>query len=267
MSAVLINLPIVILWNEVCLLNKLSEQSYWDKHWVDETKTANEEYLFNSFLLQYLPSQGTYFEIGCAPGKTMVNFAKNFGYQVSGVDFSSLEITRETLRQNGIHDAAVYDADFTTFQLEEKFDVVSSYGFIEHFDDYNAIIKKQASFVKEGGHIVVQLPNIRYFNYCLYRIFDPDLIKIHNPNAMRPDAIRGPLLELGCFEILYCNYYFTCFLYFDSNNPEISQRPFRKAVFKLSKQLLSTIGLGNIPNKWFSPYIILVAKRDKGTKE
>lgn len=52
-------------------MNKLSEQSYWDKHWVDETKTANEEYLFNSFLRQYLPSQGTYFEIGCAPSSTL----------------------------------------------------------------------------------------------------------------------------------------------------------------------------------------------------
>ena len=247
-------------------MDNLSDKQFWDDEWKQEVRSNEEKYInnyyLNPLLKKFLPIGGkTYFEIGCAPGTTLVNFAKNFHYRVSGIDFSSRNITSATLNRHNVTDYELYDDDFLNFQTEQTYGVVASYGFVEHFVDYHSIIAKQASLVEPDGYLVVEVPNIRYFNYFLFSLFDPSLIKLHNLKVMDRKEISQVIRENEEFDLLFCNYYKSCFLFFNSDNPELSSRPILKKCFNGLRKLFQMLGLENIPNKFFSPYLILIAKR------
>lgn len=241
------------------IVEVLSEKAFWNDYWVQETKGDPDEYIFNGLFQQYLPYGGSYLEIGCAPGSTMVNFHRNFGYTVTGIDYSSVDIVRQTMTLHGVSTARVIEADFTTLELQEQFDVVGSYGFVEHFVDYPDIIRRHSRLVKPGGYLVIELPNIRYFNWLMYRIVDPKLLSIHNLDVMDPVKLKRPIED--DFDILFCNYYKTCFLFFDSNNPQVSQYPWRRRMLKMTQRIFEKLRIDNLPNRVFSPYIILIAKK------
>lgn len=90
-------------------------------------------------------------EIGCAGGKQLVYFNKEFGYEPYGVDYSEegCRIARENLRLNDISGQIicedVFDASF-----EQEFDIVYSMGLIEHFFDPDKIIDKHIELLKPG---------------------------------------------------------------------------------------------------------------------
>lgn len=244
------------------LINKLSEKEYWDQHWNEEKKIGNPtQYIFNDLLKEYLPYGGTYLEIGCTPGTTMVNFHKTFGYSVSGIDYSQADTVRKTLEKYNVVNGQVIDSDFTTMSVFDQFDVVASYGFLEHFENYSEIVGKQAEFVKPGGYLVIEVPNLRYFYWLMYRIFDPELLRIHNLKIMSPSALSDPIRRSSEFEILFNNYYFTNFFFLDANNPVIANRLFiRKNLFFIRK-IMKVMKLDNIPNRFFSPYLIIIARK------
>ncbi len=248
-------------------MRKLSDKQFWDEVWINEKRaTAGdipENYLFNPLLRKYLPQGGTFLEIGSAPGTFLANFAKHFQYRVSGIDYSSVPIIKETLEHYGIADYDLYEADFTEFETDKKFDVVASFGFVEHFVEYDAIIAKQASFVDDNGYLVVELPNIRYFNYLLFRMFNPELLKIHNYQIMDDRELKKSVEALQDFTLLHCDYYKSCFLFFNEQNAEIAKRPLLRKIFVGLRWLLQKLGLENIPNRFFSPYLILIARKIK----
>ncbi len=238
----------------------LSDQSFWDKYWNEEQRQGDPtDFIFNDLLKRYLPRGGSYFEVGCAPGTVMINFHRTFQYTVAGVDFSHVESTRNTLASHGI-EAAVIDADFTTMPIDRQFDVVASWGFVEHFSNAGDIIKKQAQFVKPGGFLVVEVPNLTYFNGLIYRIFDKPLLDKHNRAIMHPAALSGPI-PADEFDIVFCNFYSTNFLFFNFNNPAVASMRALKAFVRSAKFLFKLLRLDNIPNRFFSPYLILIAQR------
>lgn len=260
-------------------LDKLSLQQYWDEEWrkwqetwKGEENYSNEEksiqgYYFNTLFKKYLPhGEKTYLEIGCAPGSIMVNFAKNFRYRVSGIDYSSGEVVRNTLKRHKIMDYDLIEQDFLDFETVQKFDVVASFGFVEHFEDYNYVIAKQASLVKQDGFLIVQVPNIRYFNYLLFRLFFPHSIKMHNLKVMDLKEISYSILKNNEFDVLFCNYYKSCFIFFNTENSQLSSHPLLKKWLRRLKTMIEFLHLDNIANKFFSPYIIMIAKKVKAAE-
>lgn len=242
---------------------KLSEKTFWDGYWDKEKKTGDPtDYLFNELLINYLPYGGTYLEIGCTPGTTLVNFYKTFGYSVTGMDYSQVDTVRRTLQRYDVRTGKVIESDFTTTPVFDQFDVVASFGFVEHFENYAEIVCKQAEFVKPGGYLVVEIPNLRYFNWLLYRIFDRDLLDIHNLKIMSPSALSMPIQSTGEYTIRFCNYYFTNLLFFNANNPVIARYPLIKRTVFVLRKLMRAMRIDNLPNKLFSPYIILIAQKN-----
>lgn len=238
----------------------LSPKGFWDAEW----QAKERDYLnlvAADILRKYLPGGRplTYFEVGCAPGSVMCFFAKVMGYKVAGIDFSSPEVTRRYLASHGVDDYRLYVGDFTTTEIQERFDVVGSFGFIEHFTNYREIIDRHARLVNGEGYLVLQLPNLRYFNWFIYRLLNPALLALHNLEVMNVRRLRASVKEE--FTILFCGYYKTCFLSFRDDNPEMDKHPALKSVFLLLKGLMKRLGLENRPSRFFSPYMILIATR------
>ncbi len=190
--------------------------SYWEKAW--DRSMAPENYItqnspFLPFLSQYLPPAGPnrpvdFLEIGCYPGRYLYLFAKNFGYRVSGVDF--VPQTKEIpawLAALGV-EAGVTCTDFLAFQPPQPYDVVASFGFIEHFPHWEEVLDRHVALLKPGGTLLIECPNFRYGQYWLRWFLNPQFIEGHYLDAMDLPKWHKALEERG-LEILYCNYFQT----------------------------------------------------------
>ena len=243
--------------------DRLTEAAHWEQYWQSERKAHPDSYIFDPILRPLLPRGGDYFEIGCTPGKTMVYFARNYGYRVCGIDYVGTELVHDTMRRWGIEEYEVVAADFLEhrFPQERLFDVVGSYGFIEHFSDVEDVLLRQAAYVKPGGYLVVEVPNLRGFNALLYRIFLPEELRGSNLAAMRPEAITGPLVANG-FQIVHGRYFGTCFLQFDEQNGFLASRPWLLGLVRAMKRLLAAVRLDNVPSAFLSPYLVVIARKE-----
>lgn len=151
-------------------------------------------------------------EIGSAPGSHLVRLHKDMGFMPYGIEYSDsgAELNRRNFKENGIDPNSVIHADFFSEeflnQYRESFDVVISRGFIEHFTDVNGVIDNHLKLVKNGGRIVVIIPNFRGVNGILLRLFQKNILLLHNTDIMAI-AEFARLFENKQLEKQYCSYY------------------------------------------------------------
>ncbi|QRF24480.1 class I SAM-dependent methyltransferase [Alicyclobacillus sp. TC] len=242
-------------------MERLSEKKFWDAYWQQETRSDFQKHIFSDIFQHYLPKNASYFEIGCAPGTNLVYFANQFGYRVSGIDYSNIEQVGKLLKHHGIVPEELSGEDFFSYTPKRQYDVVTSFGFVEHFQNTQDVIERHMQLVAPQGWLVIEVPNIRYFNFLLYRILNPSLLAIHNPKAMNLQALQAPIKESNNFEIVFSGYYKSCFLYFNPDNAELVKHSLRRKLFLGLRSLTTTLGLENYPNRFFSPYLFVIAKR------
>jgi ubiquinone/menaquinone biosynthesis C-methylase UbiE len=102
----------------------------------------------------------TLLEVGCAPGDWLVMFAREFGLQVTGLDFAPLgcERAREKLSYFGV-DGRVIEADFLQWEpAGELFDMIFFQGSLEHFPDCQAGLERAKRALRPNGLILAQIP-------------------------------------------------------------------------------------------------------------
>lgn len=130
-------------------------------------------------------------EIGCAPGSFLVSYNKRYGYNPWGIDYSSEGVTRtqRTFKSSGLNPDQIEVADFFSDEVSSKyansFDIVTSHGFIEHFDNVADVINRHIQLLKKGGLLVITIPNLRGFNYLRARMSSPEKLAMHNLSIMK----------------------------------------------------------------------------------
>lgn len=162
------------------------------------------------FLKRFVPSteSGECFEIGSFPGSNLPALA-SLGYSLNGVDISDrneFELS-SLLKSKGYKVGKFYSADIFKFKIDKKFDLVCSFGFVEHFENYLDVIKIHTQFVKEGGLLIITAPNYRgWVQYLVHSTLDRSNLKIHNIKSMRPKK-WAKFLEAEGFEIIFQGYF------------------------------------------------------------
>ncbi len=231
---------------------------HWDSVWHGR---APQRYTMptlelHPLLKRLLPSGPTvsFLEIGCVPGNHMVYFAKEFGYRVSGVDYSDeIELARATCRLNGV-ESAIWHADVFSIQFPEQFDVVFSTGFLEHFPDWERAVDVHLRWIADNGYLVAAVPNVHGIHKFLFRRLHPANYAVHCLDILeRPQSLRR-YIEKTC-TILYFGYWTTWRAFY--RLPLVLDIPSR-----LLRKVLQWTGLANIPNRTFSPYLWVVAKKN-----
>ena len=145
-------------------------------------------------------------EIGCAPGKHMAYLAKVRQAQVSGLDYSEpgIAFSKELFSRLGLKGQFHCENALATTFPENAFDIVYSLGVIEHFDDPRPIIEKHLLLAKDGGLVLITVPNYAGFYGSLQRYFDPENLKIHNLDVMNCEALAAlPPRHLTCEVVTY----------------------------------------------------------------
>jgi 2-polyprenyl-3-methyl-5-hydroxy-6-metoxy-1,4-benzoquinol methylase len=145
------------------------------------------------FLKRHLRPGFTYLEIGCAPGGMLAWAAATLKVEVSGLDYSQTgtKAAIALFRALGLKgDIRCEDAFNHTFS-EGSFDVVTSFGVIEHFDDPRAIIRQHVLLVRAGGKALISVPNYGGVYGRLQKRFDPENLKLHNLDVMDLTTLRS----------------------------------------------------------------------------
>jgi cyclopropane fatty-acyl-phospholipid synthase-like methyltransferase len=240
-------------------MSDVAGKDYWNAVWEKLPPVqpyAGPVYEQHPVLAEFLSHTGggEAIEIGCGSGNYMIYIAKEFGYRISGLDYSNnMEYVRANLEFNGIHNAELFNIDFFDFQPAKKYDLVLSGGFVEHFDDHEAVIRKHGELARTGGLVVVIVPNLTHIHWLLCSIFDPQTIKVHRFPLMRKKILRDTLEKVG-LEVIHCDYHRTFRPTYRLPLPiDFCSRVIQKG--------LAATRLDGIGNSLASPYLISVSRK------
>jgi hypothetical protein len=147
-----------------------------------------------------------FLELGAAPGNYTVALCHDRDWKAAGIDYSDdAEMYRRTLEAFG-KKADLYNFDFLAESIDRKFDIVGSVGLIEHFrgKTLDDVLMLHDHYLRDGGYIVISLPNFTGFQYFWHYVLDrPDLAN-HNVDAMRKESF-DIFANLG-YETIYLDY-------------------------------------------------------------
>lgn len=246
-----------------------TDRAFWQEAW--EISGSAQRYLtmptgFEPMFARYFSRADKarpvdFLEIGCFPGRFLYHFAKEFDFRVHGLDFvpQAADIPG-WLAALGV-EARVTVADFFLFKPERGYDVVASFGFVEHFADWPEVLDRHLALLNPGGTLLLEFPNFRYGQYFLRRWLNPAVLNGHFLETMDPGK-WGQALKARGLNILYCGYYQT-FRFWGGLAGQGWARLLRKCLMepvRFAQKVISKLHI-DYPNRYFSPYIFIVARR------
>ncbi|MEX0917672.1 MAG: class I SAM-dependent methyltransferase [Candidatus Paceibacterota bacterium] len=243
--------------------NEITSKEYWQQTGVLNSQERDVPppiaTLFKKILKKNEYDGAIALEIGCAPGTFLAYICKEFNYQPEGVDYANgaSEITNHTLRKAGLPRAIIHEEDFFTWKPSRQYDLVSSFGFVEHFHDLSIGVNKHVDLLKNGGTLVLEVPNFTNGQYVLHNWLDRDNLVRCNLKAMHISFLED-IVKQHNLDVKYLGYVGGIFdFWWENEHPNIFQ--------KLAKLLLKPIAyIGRripIQNRLFSPFIVLIAEK------
>jgi SAM-dependent methyltransferase len=239
---------------------RLVEKEYWEQVAADAGNYIGYQLPFHDLFMKLLPKGGQYsfIEVGCAPGRNLSYFHKHFGYRPFGVDYiRNFDVVKGLLAQHGLPQAVLYNADLFEFNPPERFDIVGSFGFIEHFTEWKEAIHRIVALAKPGGYVVTTIPYFRRGQYLLRRLLTPEAFERHNLDMMDLEKLKQAHQQEGV-ELIYADY-FNIFDFWGNEPKGVIKRLLFKFVMKVAR-FFEKYPV-NLPNRFFSPHIVLIGKR------
>lgn len=240
-----------------------ADKEFWQEYYKDfKPYIIEEKICFHEIFEKYLhPNpKKTVLEVGCAGGRYLCYFAKYFSYIPFGIDYSDEIIkTHAIFEANGLTPPTLYKEDTFTWKPDKKFDIVCSFGFIEHFDDLHSVIKKHVELVVPGGILIVSMPHFAHCQYLFHWLIDRENLKKHNTKVMKLYVLKKAFLGLPV-EIIHLSYYRTFDFWTERKDLQWWEKIIKYKIKLFGRILVKIFGL-NAPNFLFSPYIICVAKK------
>ncbi|HOE28150.1 MAG TPA: class I SAM-dependent methyltransferase [bacterium] len=214
----------------------------------------------------------TLLEIGCGGSQWLPTFAKRFGVDVTGIDYSEqgCDSSRSMLDQAGVQ-GRIVQADLfePPADMEEGFDLVMSFGVLEHFHDTARCLAAMAGYVKPSGRMVTVIPNMTGMIGWLQKLIDPAVYSMHVP-LTKQDMMA---VHAACgLQTLFCNY--TLLLHLGVvNMNRLKSHPAARVLWYaiggvnlLVQAMNMTLSRGldfNPCDPFTSPYLVCIARKDR----
>lgn len=188
-------------------MSDLTTAGWWSNKWEEETSKNRYRFTrgekewdrFLTNMLEDVPHSGQLLELGCAPGTMIQRMALlRPDIFINGVDFSEVGIQKTHQVYNKMMIKGELYLQDIRLALPSLFDVVCSYGLIEHFDNPRDIIVSHVNHTKPGGKVILTVPNFAAppVNWAL-KHFASDTLKSHNVRVMRKEALEKLLIDAG----------------------------------------------------------------------
>lgn len=278
-------------------MTEYTSKQFWDSYYGKFKPHKVEKVVFADIFEKYLKSDSgkDILEIGCAGGDFLVYLAKRYHYKAFGVDYSDeLWTTEELSKFNDLPAPTLFKEDIFKWNPGRQFDIVCSFGFLEHFDDPSPVIKKHLELLKPGGTLIITMPHFAHLQYFFHWLIDRENLKKHNTKIMNLESLRNALLnchpEPACpvvnaersttgveasLSIQHLNYYRTFGFWVErplASHPELVEGSLplnllERIIYHLiqfsGRVINKLLGL-NHPNPLVSPHLILIAQKQRG---
>ena len=245
---------------------KLTSKVRWEgRNTVGKVNSVLFSNLFHTYLKR--TKNKTCLEIGCVPGSYLAYISKTFGYKAEGIDYlkNTKKIVSKTLRNNNITKFSIYQADFLEWIPQKKYDLVCSFGFIEHFKGAAStiVIQKHIDILKPGGMLILEVPNFTYLQYLIHWFLDRDRLQEHNLKTMNLLYYKM-ISKLYDLKILHLGYYGGFFRFWGlCKNANIIQRKIFHVLKSLEQRSNKIPWLKRINNRFLSPFIVFIAQKKR----
>lgn len=206
-------------------------------------------------------------EIGAGDSYWLPFFAKQYpNSRFAGMDYSpaGCEKLAERIAHSGLSNIEVYLQDMfeTGNALLGTFDLVISFGLVEHFAGLSEVLLMKSRYLNEQGYLFSLIPNMAGSIGYLTKRFNLNVYNTHNPHDLSSfleghrqaglTVISGGYLGSTNFGVLSSCFYkkaglsWQCYVFLSRLS---------KAVFILENQF------GDIPaSRLFSPYIYAISQ-------
>jgi len=163
------------VWDEVFQRVDLSysEESETQNQLFEMVKISSLKRIFASFKKQKSLKKVKMLEVGCGTGFVSLYFAKR-GYDTTCLDInqSILKITKRNFKKEKVKGVFVScDAQNLKF-TDNSFDLVTSFGLLEHFQDPSKAIKEMVRVLKPGGLFFTDIVPARFSCQGLANVFN-----------------------------------------------------------------------------------------------
>lgn len=244
---------------------KLTDENYWNQSYENlEFKDINDGALID-FLDKFVNKvdNKSSIEIGSFPGNFIPIIGRK-GYKVHGIDYNpknAIELPN-WLRSLNLDVGQFWSSDFFYFinNSTTRFDLVCSFGFIEHFLNYEEVLKAHFNLINPKGKLIVTTPNFRgWLQYIPHRFFDNKNLKKHCLKSMNPGRWKS-ILEANGFEVIYSGYFGGYLFWVDPNQKRSKINAFfLKQIHRFIFNLNKMIKRNNIESSAFSAFCGIVA--------
>jgi len=247
----------------------------WEKRHHVQIKKASffqsyDIYLCDEILKKHLPKATSdqklkIVELWSGDGKMLKKLWKMFNYDPIGLEYSPewVKMWLNNWVETKLCD--VFDENDIQPYLN-SFDVVFSYGFIEHIIPVEKAIIQHLKLLKPGGYLILQIPRIKGFNYRKFKFFRPDLIPLHNLELMEDYILSKHCKGFPELKEIFCKNYGT----FKIRVPLLKQwwKYYLGKIIAYLEYITNPLLRFLFGKKWcesrfFSPSIIYIWKKNK----
>ncbi|MBW4890542.1 class I SAM-dependent methyltransferase [Mucilaginibacter sp. HMF5004] len=245
--------------------NNLTDRAFWKAFWESRKGLIfylKPNYVFGDLLAKLIKKNDikSAIELGGFPGYYTIYLKKYQNLDTTLLDYFVHEgLVNELLEANDMKrdDISIIETDLFTYQPEKKYDMVLSFGLIEHFADTKAIIKTHLTLLNPGGTLFITLPNFTGVNGWIQRTFDPENYSKHNIASMNLELLRNIYTELGLTEI-EVSYHGRFTVWLENKDSSSAWAKFvTKLIWVIGKTIVKIIPF---ESEFLSPYIVTSAK-------
>lgn len=248
----------------------LAGEAYWSREWsarrvrrsVDLSNFVHSR--FDAFFRRHLSGvTGDLMEVGCAGSIWLPYFHRRFGLRVHGIDYSPVGCRQaeDVLKAHGVAGCIqCRDVFGVNDDLRARFQVVFSYGVLEHFSPPEAFLSRVRELCAPGGLVLSVVPNMcglpgavqRGVDRATYQKHVPlnlgDLERVHRASGLTPRE-TAPLGSLAWGVVKYPP---------RGLWPRTVRRLYKIGTL-LAWQLFRASGW-QPETAWFSPYLVCAAE-------
>ena len=264
-------------------ISRLTDVAYWDRAWsgretpapldpdapgLNGTLQRSLHRFFTAAFGKIGASKGdSILEAGAGGSVILPYFRSRFGLQAEGIENSPVgaELSRAIAEASGIqtpiHHGDLFDPPA---HLLQRYDVVFSYGLVEHFRPTTLILDALARIARPEGHLLTIIPNMRGSVGFLQKLANPAVYEVHVPLNVS-ELVQAH--EACGMRVINSGYLMTV------NFGVINFTGARPVAAAIGPRLSSwssklvwqaeRLGFPEFPNATTSPYIFVIARKRK----
>lgn len=248
-------------------MDRLTDQNYWEDYYSKAITQKNQIKDLVGIYDNYWDilinkndnkEKKTIIELGGYPGRYLAYLSDKYDLIPTCLDFNSDRVkVEETMKAFNIEKYDIIQADILNYSPNMQYDIVISNGFIEHFLNYEEVLNNHAKYLKDGGTMLVMIPNKRWLRKWYGFLVDYKNLKAHNLKCMKKSTFLN-FASKNNLNLLSIEY-FGGFAFSVHQKLNFFQKIIYKSVrfcFKLFNPWLK-----NHPSKFYSASLIAVFKK------